>query len=273
MTDRVQTIRTSYTNMIRNGELQPGDVLPSLGKLAQEHFVAMSTIEIAFLHLEKDGLIVLQDDRPVVIEQNPCRPALPAPIILAFSLLEMFESDGHIKMRVRCLTAETLISMLELIIRGIRASGGKRPKSLDLQLLLPASDDKLDIPYFVGYRNDEKARERLRMLIKRAPKLLDDLRVLQEDGLVPELQTEIRSVSGTPETKFYYLEWSNVEGQMIDSRLLFGHYQREMLLRDGRKVVDTFGWRARLFSFRGRGMFAQEALASFNSIWDNETTK
>ncbi|MCH5584778.1 GntR family transcriptional regulator [Shimazuella sp. AN120528] len=273
MTDRVQTIRTSYANMIQNGDLDPGDVLPSLGELAQDHGVAMPTMELAFLHLKEDGLIVFEDGRPVVAETHTQIPSLPAPISLAFNLLEMFDCEGHIKMRVQCLTAETLISMLELIIRGIRASGGKRPKSLDLQLLLPASDDKLDIPYYVDDRDDEEARERLRMLIKRAPKLLDDLAILKEDGLVPELKTEIRTVSGTPGSKFYYLEWSDEEQRMIGSKVLYGKYQREAVLRDGRKVVDTFGWKARLFSYSGRDPFAKEELASYLSIWENETTR
>ena len=63
---------------IEQGYYRPGDRLPSVRALSQEHGVSLSTVQQAYRHLEDGGLAVPRPKSGYFVPPRRAAPALPA---------------------------------------------------------------------------------------------------------------------------------------------------------------------------------------------------
>ncbi|MDV9190946.1 GntR family transcriptional regulator [Streptomyces sp. SR27] len=61
----------AYRQQIRDGELRPGDALPTVNAVAEEHGVARNTAARAFALLKSEGLIVTRAGAGTVVAEPP----------------------------------------------------------------------------------------------------------------------------------------------------------------------------------------------------------
>jgi GntR family transcriptional regulator len=72
MSTKLDAIATGFRDKITSGELRPGDRLPTVKELAEQHGVARATAQAVMDQLRVEGLIITQRGRPATV--NDTRP-------------------------------------------------------------------------------------------------------------------------------------------------------------------------------------------------------
>lgn len=68
MTAKFERIANSIKAQIADGELKPGDKLPSYGKLQAEHRVSYGSVRAAILVLKTEGVVVSRQGDGVFVK-------------------------------------------------------------------------------------------------------------------------------------------------------------------------------------------------------------
>ncbi len=269
-----QEIATALRDRIRNGDLRPGDRLPTQAELAEEFGVERGAVREALRILHAEGLLanVSKGSPPRVAEMAPPREApQPTMVGLAPRLTEAF-SVPHVRVDAACLTAETLMVAVGEPVRLIH-EGRIRPKSIDVRILLPSRDITLAFPVPVeGRSEDDPVHQRwLTQRNAQGHVLRHNLLSLRSSHGI-DVRVTFRALPFTPPVKLYLLN---------ETEALIAYYmiaRREELLESGTlDMYDTLGAESLLFPFaKGAGerdtAFVEQSQKWFDALWETITT-
>ncbi|MER6348912.1 winged helix-turn-helix domain-containing protein [Streptomyces sp. NPDC001595] len=271
-----QEIAAQLRERIRDGQLRPGDRLPTQAELAERFGVERGTVRQALRALHEDGLLshVTKGSPPRVA--GPALPAaeVPQPVMvgLAPRLTHAFTAR-HVRIDAVCLTAETLMLALGEPLRLIH-EGRIRPESVDARILLPSRDINLAFPVPVEQHEDgdpDPVHQRwLAMRNAQGHVLRHNLRTLRASHGI-DVRVSFRALPFTPPVKLYLL---NGEEALIAYYMLG---RREEPTDAG--PVPTYDVRATeslLFSFdrtagRRDASFVDESQKWFDALWETIT--
>jgi hypothetical protein len=190
--------------------------------------------------------------------------------VLGRHVHEAFQAT-HVTIDVFSLTTETLNQALIGPLQSV-LSGGPRPASVTVRVLLPGPEAHLAIPRSVADPSDERPLNRLRELIRSHVITLKSSIGQLEIG-APEIvrSLEVRTAPITPQHKLYVINGHTA---------LFGYYsvfRREIVFSSGEPadIYDSLGLTTPLFPFRNdpanpesaESRFVTESREWFDSLW------
>ncbi|MDW4907852.1 winged helix-turn-helix domain-containing protein [Streptomyces sp. ADMS] len=277
-----------------------GSLLPPQRELAQEFMVSRDTIQRVLRVLTERGLVdtrqgsgsrviaVPESGRPGATQPGGAQPggavrlARPGRTTLAPHIREAF-TKPEVTLDVFTLTSESLQGHIWLQAERIRTREIAAPHSITLRMLLPTDDLPLPYPRAMGDAADTRPVDRLRAITNRhATSLRHVLGMLQAEGLVANVEVEIRRVPVAPVFKLYLLNGTDA---------LHGMYEvteRPIVLEDETKplaAIDVIGIGATLMHYvRGAegpepggpdsggpesqgSVFVESMQAWFDSVW------
>jgi len=274
---------------IANDTYGIGSLLPPQRELAEEFEVSRDTVQRALRELKNEQWIESRQGsgsrvvkRPIHSathqETQPRQRAALGPFIARAFAQKAFRLD------VFTLTSESLDAHIRLQAERIRV-GEVHPQSIELRMLLPSESVVLPYPRVKETGDGEGGRsqatrglqvqlqERLWGITRRhTSSLRAALRDLRTEGLLPEVDVQVRHVPLTPAFKLYLRR---------DTEALFGPYEvvdRPILLDDGTEVEaqDVLGLGATLTRFVNDegdpdspgSVFIESMQAWFDSCWD-----
>ncbi|MDK1476192.1 GntR family transcriptional regulator [Streptomyces sp. 549] len=265
-------IAAHLRDRIRDGELGPGDRLPTQQKLVRQFRSNRNAVREALNVLKAEGLLAHtgRGAPPVVAEQSTHTEApRPAGVELAERVLAAFHAE-HVTIDTYSLTTETLNTALAAARLAIEA-GDLNPQSITVRVIMPDPHAELALPCLVGDPTDPRPRERLRELMQTyAQVLVMDLRKLQELELVSDVSVQIRWMRMTPTMKYYRLN---------NSEVLHGLYKvipRTVTHRhEDMEIYDVLGVEAWLFRYSSGSdsrddqetAFVDTTAEWFDSLW------
>ncbi|MDX2544872.1 winged helix-turn-helix domain-containing protein [Streptomyces sp. WI04-05B] len=247
-----------------------GSLLPPQRELAQEFGVSRDTVQRVLRELTREGLIDSRQGsgsrvigvpepgraggaqpggaQPVgaVRPVGAARIAHPGRTTLAPHIREAF-TKPQVTLDVYTLTSESLQGHIWLQAERIRTREIAAPRSIALRMLLPADDLPLPYPRAVGDATDTRPVDRLRAITDRhTSSLRHVLGTLRAEGLVENVEVEIRQVPIAPVFKLYLLNGTDA---------LYGMYEvteRPIVLEDETKplaAIDVIGIGATLMHY------------------------
>ncbi|AVH61342.1 MULTISPECIES: winged helix-turn-helix domain-containing protein [Streptomyces] len=281
-----ERVLTALRTRIADGTYALNSQLPPQRELAEEFQVSRDTVQRVMRELNSEGWIKSRQGsgsrvvkRPTHLEKPkqevPRRAALGTFIARAFA-------QPVVQLDVFTLTSESLDAHIRLQAERIRL-GEIQPERIELRMLLPS--ESLELPYPRAKRpageegpprepgQPDRLQERLRAITRRhTTSLRVALYDLRAEGLVPEVEVEIRYVPLAAAFKLYLRP--GVEA-------LFGPYEvveRTILLDDGTEVEarDVLGLGSTLTRHVNDegdpdspgSVFMESMQAWFNSCWD-----
>jgi len=265
---------------IVDGVIPVGQRIPPLEELANRFNVSPQTVQRALRELRKDGFIDNQRGRSaeVLPWREGAGSAAPegmwepgrAFTVLGRHVLEAFRAP-QVTIDVFSLTTETLNQALIAPVQQA-LSGGPRPASVAVRVLLPGPEARLAIPRSVDDPADERPLNRLRELIRSHVVTLKSSIGQLELG-APEIarSLEVRTAPITPQHKLYLINGHTA---------LFGYYsvfRREIVYSSGESadIYDSLGLTTPLFPSRldpakpevAESRFVTESQEWFDSLW------
>ncbi|ELP68135.1 GntR family transcriptional regulator [Streptomyces turgidiscabies] len=241
-----------------------GSLLPPQRELAQEFGVSRDTVQRVLRELTREGLIDSRQgsgSRVIAVPEpgraggaqpggaqpvGAVRMARPGRTTLAPHIREAF-TKPQVTLDVFTLTSESLQGHIWLQAERIRTREIAAPRSITLRMLLPTDDLPLPYPRAVGDTADTRPVDRLRAITNRhATSLRHVLGMLRAEGLVENVEVEIRRVPIAPVFKLYLLNGTDA---------LHGMYEvteRPIVLEDETKplaAIDVIGIGATLMHY------------------------
>lgn len=267
---------------IVDGRLSVGDQLATQHELRDRFGVSRATIQRALQELKNGGYIdshqgqgtFVADWRDGVrVSGNGAGYHPDHALFTLPDALDRAFAARSVTIDVFCFTAESLNMALTSPLARIR-SGGNRPEDITLRLLIPSLDAHLALPSGVADPTDPRPLERLRRIAESSAfGVINALRSLEIEGLVPTVSAEVREVPITPVFKSYLLNGREA---------LQGFYAVVPATiplpspaggAEDIEVWDIRGLSATLFRHvvtepEAQGtMFVQQAQAWFDSLW------
>lgn len=274
---------------IANGTYRIDTLLPPQRELAEEFEVSRDTVQRVLKELKNEKWIESRQGsgsrvvkRPIHSATNPETPprqraALGPFIARAFA-------QQVVRLDVFTLTSESLDAHIRLQAERIRV-GEVRPQSIALRMLLPSESLTLPYPRVKEEGDGEGGRsesvDRLQVQLQQrlwgitrrhTSSLRAALRDLRTEGLMPDVDVQVRHVPLTPAFKLYLRR---------DTEALFGPYEvveRSILMDDGTEVEaqDVLGLGSTLTRFVNDegdpdspgSVFIESMQAWFDSCWD-----
>lgn len=272
------TLRTE----IEDGQLDVGHRIPTQHELTARFDVSRATIQRALNELKATGYIESHQGLGTFVADWQERGRSPAPsqadavhaavASLPKALEAAFRAD-RVTMDVFSFSAETLSQALSDPLAKVRTQK-LQPQQIDLRLLVPDERSLHGLPRSVEDPSDPRPALRLREIIKSSTfSVLNTLRSLQFEGLVPAVSVEIREAPVTPMEKVYLLN-----GHVV----LRGYYkvvERVIPFRgedgslDKVPIFDVLGLRSPLTyhavgDSTGQGeMIVKQSQVWFDSLW------
>lgn len=258
-------VATKLRAAILTGRVGPGQRLPSQNELATRYGVARMTVQQALRVLKEENLVVARQGSGVFARQRMERP-----IGLRPHIEEAFAQES-VAIDFSGYTGETLAGAIQEPIDKIR-DGRLTPSSIHLRLLLADMTRPIAVPSRAGREpgDDPLIRQRMARTADRyAGGITDSLNELEELGLVPEVQVDIRAHSAAPLFKLYLINHSEA---------FIGFYpiiQRSVSV-NGEQIptFDPMGKDTRLFHHAAEpdpealgSLYVAELESWFNSIW------
>lgn len=225
------------------GSYQLDSLLPAQRDLAEELSVSRDTVQRALKQLKAEGWVKSRQGSGtrVVKVQNVQSSSAKGRVTLRDFFDEAFaRPDVHLD--VATLTSENLNTQVRGQIERIRERHNEEPgnsenppRRVTIRLLLPS--ERVEIPYVRAQDDTDSAvtvrlRERLLDLSRKHSDLIqEELRQMQEDGLVESAGIEIRHVDMAPSCKLYLIN---------GTQALYAPYtaaERVIVLGDEEKVA------------------------------------
>ncbi|MER5222310.1 GntR family transcriptional regulator [Streptomyces flaveus] len=269
----LETLRTRLTD----GTYQVGNLLPPQRELAEHFNVSRDTVQQVLRALAGEGWVESrQGSGTWVIKtpriQSPTAEAarLGRAVTLGSLISEAFE-QFEVTLDLYTLTSESLDAHVRVQAERIRA-GAIAPQRIALRMLLPSETLELPYPRAKDPAYSEAVRERLLSITRlHTVSLRRALRELRTEGLVPDVDIEIRHAPLTPTFKLYLFNGAEV---------LHGPYEvveRRLELDSGEEVdaLDVLGVGATLTHYvkdddpNSQGsVFVGNMQSWFDSVWN-----
>ncbi|MCF3130562.1 winged helix-turn-helix domain-containing protein [Streptomyces olivochromogenes] len=222
--------------------------LPSQNALAEEFGVSRDTVQRVLRELRSEGWIESrQGQGSRVVRSQRIQSSAPRatrsrhPMTLGPLIGEAFEQP-EVTLDIYTLTSESLDAHIRVQAERIRA-GAISPDRIALRMVLPSERLELPYPRSKGDGADPRPRARLRAITERhTESLYEVLGQLSTEGLVPNVELQVRHAPLTPTFKLYVINAAEV---------LHGPYipiERRLMLDGGEEIeaVDVLGLGATL---------------------------
>jgi DNA-binding transcriptional regulator YhcF (GntR family) len=250
--------------------------LPSQRDLAEEFGVSRDTVQRVLRELSNEGWIESRQGSGSRVLKNQRIQSSSAKatrshrgVTLAPLISEAFEQP-QVTLDVYTLTSESLDAHIRLQAERIRG-GFIRPRRIALRMLLPSTSLPLPYPSAMDDKDADLLRDRLHAITRRHTESLRGvLAELRTEGLVSDVDVQIRHAPLTPAFKLYVIN---------ESEVLFGPYeviQRPVLLESGEEIraLDVLGLGSTLTHHvrdadpdSPGSVFATSMQAWFESVW------
>jgi DNA-binding transcriptional regulator YhcF (GntR family) len=263
---------------IEDGKFRFGQRIPTQRELVERFQVSRDTVRRALLDLQNEGYIESKQGSGAIVARRQHHPA--SPMVHLKPYIERAFEAPQVTLDLMTLTAESMDAHIRAQTLRIHNEEIK-PQSIAVRLLLPSTDINLALPRSVADPDDERPRDRHRMLTQRhAGSLRDAILELRNRELVENVSVEIRTMPLTPIAKLYIVNRRHA---------LFGMYRVVKRPVDVRaaadapeqteklEIFDVMGLGATLFPFTGsdtetatqESTFVDQAQRWFDSLWDH----
>lgn len=259
---------------IRNGELRPGQRMPTQARLADEFGVERGAVRQALRILQAERLLTnVSKGSPATVAPDlgraltgPEAPPMPTMVALAPRVAEAFKTP-HVQIDALCLTSVSFNLALGEPLRRIHA-GELKPAKVTVRVLTPSRRIDIAFPTSVDAPTDERVRGHwLAHRNAQVQVLRHNLTALRLTHGI-DVRVSLRELPFTPPVKLYLLN---------QTEALFAYYtlqQREQEVdQESYRVYDAEGTRSMLFAFeQGNGprdtAFVEQSRRWFDSLWD-----
>ncbi|MEV6942028.1 GntR family transcriptional regulator [Streptomyces sp. NPDC051172] len=261
---------------IRNGELRPGERMPTQARLADEFGVERGAVRQALRILQSEHLLTnVSKGSPATVAPDPGlgrafggpgAPPLPTMVALAPRIATAF-AEPHVEIDALCLTSISLTLAMGEPLRGIHA-GELKPAKIDLRVLLPSRDIDLAFPTPVDPSVDGRLQRRwLAQRNAQGQVLQHNLLALRATHGI-DVNVTFRALPFTPPVKLYLLNGMEA---------LFAYYtltrREEEIDHEHLEMYDAEGTQSMLFAFeQGAGLrdttFVEQSHLWFNALWE-----
>ncbi|MEU6084583.1 GntR family transcriptional regulator [Streptomyces sp. NPDC047108] len=265
---------------ISDGQYRYGQRIPTQRELVQRFAVSRDTVRRALQDLQHEGWIESRQGSGAVVARRPSHQAgASSPMVHLKPYIEEAFEAPTVTLDLMTLTAESMDAHIRAQTLRIHSEEIK-PQRIAVRLLLPSTDINLALPRSVDDPNDERPRDRHRMLTKRhAGALRDAILELRNRDLVEDVSVEIRTMPLTPIAKLYIINRRHalfgmyrVVKRPVDVRAADDSGRTEKL-----EIFDVMGLGATLFPFTGGdtetvsqdATFVDHAQRWFDSLWDH----
>ncbi|MEU5954832.1 winged helix-turn-helix domain-containing protein [Streptomyces sp. NPDC047525] len=272
-----QRVSDALHSRLADGTYPLNSQLPTQRELAREFDVSRDTIQRVMRELISEGVVRSRQGSGsrVVKAQMAHSSSGRQPgrgigrVSLGSIIGEGFEAS-QVTLDVFTLTSESLDAHIRVQAERIRVRE-IAPERIAVRILLPSEDLGLPYPRTKDDPADPRPQQRLRDITRRhTASLRNALRDLHTEGLVPEVNVEVRRVPLTPAFKLYLLN---------DAEALHGPYEvieRRIQLDDGEEIdaLDVLGLGSALTHYvrddepESQGtLFVDSMQAWFDSCW------
>ncbi|MEU9170910.1 GntR family transcriptional regulator [Streptomyces sp. NPDC048420] len=286
------TILATLRSRISDGEYRPGYNLPAQRALAAEFDVSRDTIQRVLEELKTEGWIESRQGSgskvraTLPIHVRPQAKVAPGRIALGPFVARAF-AQPVVELDVFTFTSESLDTHMRVQAEEIRSGLSRAPERIALRILLPS--DEIELPYprarvsQGSSADDIKELDRIlqartREIIRRhTSSLRNALRNLKTDGLVDEVEVNVREVPLVPTHKLYLRR--GVEGLLGPYKIV----ERTILMDDDTEIDawDVLGLGSTLIRLaRDEGdphaagsVFMQSWQEWFDSLWQRYEVK
>lgn len=255
---------------ILTGKFAPGETLPSNQKLQNRFGVARETVKSGFKILtDKDKLVVTQQGRLPRVRVKTHRSVELRPHV------EALFKDDHVSIDFAGFSGETLKGVVLEPLDRIRM-GELTPQDLKMRIMVSDMRMPMSLPVPVDPDRDPvPVAERMARITDRAlESIVNDVRELEELGLIKSGSVEVRMHGISPVFKLFILN---------DAEVFFGFYpivQHSVPVKGEQvEIFDPMGKDASLFHFSSTGedseqgeMFVNAARTWFDSLWGTVAT-
>ncbi|MFI9823768.1 GntR family transcriptional regulator [Streptomyces sp. NPDC052013] len=207
----VDRVLTTLRERIDTHDYPVGGKLPTQRQLSTEFGVSRHTVQRALEKLIDDGLIESRQGSGSFVVGTVARAASPGPAVgpapgkgmVQAWFIERAFRQREVELDVFTLTSESLDAHIRLQAERIRGDA-MAPDRIRLRIMLP--DEKMALPYPQNLADPSDARPQTRLhdisrqcmsQLKRA------LRDLRDDGVVPDVDIQVRRVPLAPTFKLY----------------------------------------------------------------------
>jgi DNA-binding transcriptional regulator YhcF (GntR family) len=250
---------------ILTGKLRPGEKLPSGPELAERYNVSKVTAQQAVAEVRNEGLVFSRQGSGVFVRERAEKPVGLRPH------LERAFVESNVTIDFAGFAGETLHGALSEPLDKIR-DGKFRPDSIAVRILVPDPGIPWTLPARVEDMADSPAfRKRMNRIMERHTfGIFDEVRELQELGLIQSATTQIRIYPAVPLFKLYIINGTDA---------FYGYYpiEEHELTLDGESTViyDLMGKNAMLFHLESdhsdkegfKSQFIRQSQAWFDSVW------
>ncbi|WP_329120590.1 winged helix-turn-helix domain-containing protein [Streptomyces sp. NBC_01465] len=247
-----QRIVDALRNRLTSGTYRLGEQLPSQRAIADEFRVSRDTVQRVLRELVSEGWIETRQGsgtRVIKAQQvhspDGTRTGHGRGILGRFIAAAFESPTREVTLDVFTLTSESLDTHVRLQAERVRA-GEIAPTRIAVRMLLPAENALLAYPRNTENYEDRRPIERLHDITRRhSDSLSDALMNLRTEGLVDEVEVQVRHLQLTPAFKLYLLN---------SAEALHGFYEvveRRIRLADGEEIdaIDALGLNATLFHY------------------------
>ena len=277
----VESVLTELRRRILAQEYPEGSMLPSQRELATSFGVSRDTVQRALRELSEDHWIKSRQgsgSRVVIKASQPPSAADDARVrrVRMAWFVERVFAQTEVRLDVFCLTSESLDAHLRVQAERILDRSASAPEKIRLRMLLPDKEMSLPVPRNTDAPDDKRVVERLLAISDRCLSSLEDtLRNLRANGLVQEVDFEVRRVPLVPGSKLFVLNETEAfltMYELVRRRIPLGGSE-EVAAIDILSVGATG-------TYFGKGDGVVDALAAyvqsqqdwFDSLWDHLAT-
>ena len=257
-----------------NGTFPRGSLLPPQRELAAEFRVSRDTVQRVLRQLVNEGWIeVRQGSGARVVRSPQVHSPTSSGTVTLRALIEDAFGQPEVTLDVFTLTSESLDAHIRIQAERIRA-GVIATQRIALRMMLPSESVELSYLRTGQPAQDERLKARFLGITRRhTESLRTALSGLQETGLVPSVDLQIRRIRMSPQFKLYLLNGTEA---------LFGPYtvcERAIMMEDGEvieEVLDVQGLGANLIrhvkdaELHSQGtLFVTDMQEWFDSAWEH----
>ncbi|MET9515325.1 winged helix-turn-helix domain-containing protein [Streptomyces sp. NPDC002994] len=271
-----QRVADALHTQLTDGTYRVGDLLPVQRVLAERFGVSRDTVQRVLRELADEGWIhsrqgsgtrVVKTQR---IHSPDAQSARAGKVTLGPLIAGAFEAPV-VTLDVFTLTSQSLDAHIHLQAVRVRA-GEIAPQRITVRLLVPSEEVRLAYPRHITDDADPRPLQRLHAISRRhLASLGSALFDLRTEGLVPQVDVEVKHTPLTPSFKLYLLN---------GTAALHGLYEvveRPIALDDGEVIdaLDVLGLGATLFHYvkdqeagSQGSLFVDAARSWFDSHWN-----
>ncbi|MET8078791.1 GntR family transcriptional regulator [Streptomyces sp. NPDC005303] len=238
------TILATLRSRISGGDYRPGYNLPPQRALAEEFAVSRDTIQRVLEELKTEGWIESRQGsgskvRVTLPIHVTTQPKVPPGRIALGPFVDRAFAEPAVELDVFTFTSESLDTHMRLQAERIRNGQIVAPERIALRILLPSDDTELPYPRARAAKKsatevtelDRILQVRTREIIRRhTSSLRNALRNLKTDGLVPDVDVQVREVPLVPTHKLYLRR--GVEGLIGPYKIV----ERRILMDDDTEI-------------------------------------